>query len=141
MYGFYGRILKIDLSKERFDITTIDEKICYRYLGGKGLAYYLLYTLNPEGVDPLSTANCMIFATGLKESKESLQKRAAEITDLIRCFNIREGLRPKDDNLPERLYKKFHKTNSGITKDEFKVMLKDYYNLRGWNQNGLPKVK
>jgi aldehyde:ferredoxin oxidoreductase len=79
--------------------------------------------------------------TGLKESKESLQKRAAELTDLIRCFNIREGLRPEDDNLPERLYKKFHKTSSGITKDEFNVMLKDYYNLRGWNQNGLPKVK
>jgi aldehyde:ferredoxin oxidoreductase len=59
---------------------------------------------------------------------------------LIRCFNIREGLRPEDDNLPERLYKKSHKTNSGITEDELTAMLKDYYNLRGWNQNGLPKV-
>ncbi|MDI6688036.1 MAG: aldehyde ferredoxin oxidoreductase C-terminal domain-containing protein, partial [Desulfobacterales bacterium] len=79
--------------------------------------------------------------TGLKESKESLQKRAAEITDMIRCFNIREGLKPEDDNLPRRLYKKFHKTKTSITEDELKTMLKDYYNLRGWNQNGLPKVK
>ncbi|MDO9567317.1 MAG: aldehyde ferredoxin oxidoreductase family protein [Candidatus Desulfaltia sp.] len=78
--------------------------------------------------------------TGLKESKESLQKRAAEITDLIRCFNIREGLKPEDDNLPMRLYKKFHKTENSITEDELKAMLKDYYNLRGWDQNGLPKV-
>ena len=64
MDGFYGRILKVDLSTQRFDITTIDEKIYCRYLGGKGLASYLLYTLNPEGVDPLSPANCLIFATG-----------------------------------------------------------------------------
>ncbi|MCK4468094.1 MAG: aldehyde:ferredoxin oxidoreductase, partial [Desulfobacterales bacterium] len=64
MDGFYGRILKVNLSTQRFDITKIDEKIYCRYLGGKGLASYLLYTLNPEGVDPLFPAYCLIFATG-----------------------------------------------------------------------------
>lgn len=64
MYGFYGRILKVNLSTQRFNITTIDEKIYCKYLGGKGLASYLLYTVNPEGVDSLSPANCLIFATG-----------------------------------------------------------------------------
>ena len=77
--------------------------------------------------------------TGLKEDKESLQKRASEISDLVRCFNIREGLRPEDDNLPTRFYKDMLKTGAVITQDELKTMVKEYYNLRGWNNNGVPR--
>ncbi len=64
MYGFYGRILKIDLSLKKHVIESVDEQIYKKYLGGKGLASYLLYNLNPPGVDPLSPANCLIFAAG-----------------------------------------------------------------------------
>ncbi len=64
MKGFYDRILKIDLSRETFSIEPGDEKIQATYLGGKGLASYLLCTLNPKGVDPLTPENCLIYATG-----------------------------------------------------------------------------
>jgi aldehyde:ferredoxin oxidoreductase len=64
MYGFYGRILKIDLSSKKHVIESVDERIYKKYLGGKGLASYLLYKLNPPGVDPLSPENRIIFATG-----------------------------------------------------------------------------
>jgi aldehyde:ferredoxin oxidoreductase len=64
MYGFYGRILKIDLSSKEYIIESFDERIYKKYLGGKGLASYLLYNLNPPGIDPLSPENRIIFATG-----------------------------------------------------------------------------
>jgi aldehyde:ferredoxin oxidoreductase len=64
MHGFYGRILKIDLSNKSFAIDKVDEGILRTYLGGKGLASWLLYQLNPGGVDPFDPANCIIFATG-----------------------------------------------------------------------------
>ena len=64
MKGFYGRILKIDLTRQRFSIDSVDEKVMQTYLGGKGLASYLLLALNPAGVDPMSAENCLIFATG-----------------------------------------------------------------------------
>ena len=64
MHGFYGKILKIDLKSKQFTTETISDDICERYLGGKGLAAYLLYELNPAGVDPLSPENTLIFATG-----------------------------------------------------------------------------
>jgi len=64
MHGFYGRILKIDLNKKFFGIDTAGDEILEKYLGGKGLASYLLYELNPAGVDPLDPSNCLIFATG-----------------------------------------------------------------------------
>ncbi len=76
--------------------------------------------------------------TGLKENKKTLQKRAARISTLVRSFNIREGLTPEDDRLPERLHKQILKTGHGIKRDEIDSMLQDYYNLRGWDKNGIP---
>jgi len=38
MNGFYGRILKIDLNQNNFEIETIEDAIYKQYLGGKGLA-------------------------------------------------------------------------------------------------------
>ncbi len=64
MNGFYGRILKVDMSKRTFLIEIPDDDIYRKYLGGKGLASYLLYNNNPPGVDPLAPENCLIFATG-----------------------------------------------------------------------------
>lgn len=64
MNGFYGRILIVDLSKEKFIIEPIPDQILQTYLGGKGLASYLLYHLNPAGIDPMAPENCLIFATG-----------------------------------------------------------------------------
>ena len=64
MDGFYGRIVKIDVSKKTFDIDVISDDIYAKYLGGKWLCSQLLYTLNPPGVDPLSPENHLILATG-----------------------------------------------------------------------------
>jgi aldehyde:ferredoxin oxidoreductase len=79
--------------------------------------------------------------TGLKADKAALQKIASEISTLTRCFNIREGLKPEDDNLPKRFYKEILKTGHVVKETDLAVMLKDYYTLRGWNENGVPKVK
>ena len=64
MYGFYGKILKIDLGAKQFAIEKLDEDLYRQFLGGKGLTAYLLHKLNPAGVDPLAPENCIIFATG-----------------------------------------------------------------------------
>ena len=64
MHGFYGRILKVNLSQKSFEIEPIEDAIYEKYLGGKGLASYLLYELNPPGVDPLAPENTLIFTNG-----------------------------------------------------------------------------
>jgi len=64
MFGFYGRLLQIDLSANAFTIDPIEEEITRSYLGGKGLASYFLCDLNPAGVNPLSPDNHLIIATG-----------------------------------------------------------------------------
>ena len=41
MYGFYGKILKIDLDKAAFSIEPIDDQLLRTCLGGRGLATHL----------------------------------------------------------------------------------------------------
>ncbi len=64
MFGFYGRILTVDLDDESFEIETLSEQIYGQVLGGKGLATHLLLAKNPSGVEPLTAENHLLFATG-----------------------------------------------------------------------------
>ena len=81
----------------------------------------------------------MIYAvTGMKAEKEALRSRAANISTLIRRFNLREGLEPEDDRLPKGLHRQLQKTGEVITEEELQFMLKDYYRLRGWDERGQP---
>ena len=64
MYGFYNRLLRVNLSEESFSEEKIPDEIYPRYLGGKGLGTYLMLKEISPGVDPLSDKNRLIFAVG-----------------------------------------------------------------------------
>ncbi|MBW2109646.1 MAG: aldehyde ferredoxin oxidoreductase family protein [Deltaproteobacteria bacterium] len=64
MHGFYGRILVVDLSRQRYVHESVDENVPAAFLGGKGLGSALLAERNPAGVDPFSPDNHLVFATG-----------------------------------------------------------------------------
>jgi aldehyde:ferredoxin oxidoreductase len=64
MFGFYNRILTIDLSGRTFVIESLGDEVLAKCLGGKGLATHLLLDRNPAGVDALAPENHLIFATG-----------------------------------------------------------------------------
>jgi aldehyde:ferredoxin oxidoreductase len=76
--------------------------------------------------------------TGLKVDKPRLQEMAASISTLVRRFNIREGMRPEDDSLSAGLFRKLKGADNQLTRDELAYMLKDYYQLRGWDETGVP---
>jgi aldehyde:ferredoxin oxidoreductase len=77
--------------------------------------------------------------TGLNADKEALRARAATISTLVRRFNLREGLVPEDDWLSKGLFRKLEKTGHEIKAEDLEYMLKDYYRLRGWDENGNPE--
>lgn len=64
MKGWWGRILRIDLSREKSWIQELDPKIYTDYIGGRGLAIKILWDELPPGIDPLSPYNLLIFAAG-----------------------------------------------------------------------------
>lgn len=64
MFGFHNMVLRVNVARKSFDLKMMSDNILGRTLGGKGLATYLLLEHNPPGVDPLSSDNHLVFATG-----------------------------------------------------------------------------
>ena len=63
MNGYHGKALVIDLGLKTWRHVEIPESVLRGYIGGTGLAAWLLYHLCPEGADPLGSDNPLIFST------------------------------------------------------------------------------
>jgi aldehyde:ferredoxin oxidoreductase len=80
--------------------------------------------------------------TGWDVSVEELERAGERIVNLERVFNVREGVRRRDDVLP---WKVMHEPipdgpSEGMycPPDELQAMLDEYYRLRGWDGDGVP---
>lgn len=62
--GFGGKILRVNLTNGEISKESLDPKILKGYLGGRGLATYLLYKELPIGADPLGSENKVFIASG-----------------------------------------------------------------------------
>ena len=62
MYGYHASVLIVDLSTRSSHREPLDESVLRRFIGGTGLASYLLYAHCPAGADPLGPENPLIFA-------------------------------------------------------------------------------
>ncbi len=71
---------------------------------------------------------------GLSLKKKSLRTMASGIINLARAFNQQEGVTKKEDKLPRRFFREvLQGTEKTIQPQDLEVMLKEYYQLRGWN--------
>ncbi len=64
LYGYTGKLLRIDLSKEKVSVEKIEPDILRKFIGGVGYGAKLLYDELPVGIDPLSLENKIAFVTG-----------------------------------------------------------------------------
>ncbi|HID18564.1 TPA: aldehyde ferredoxin oxidoreductase, partial [Candidatus Bathyarchaeota archaeon] len=82
------------------------------------------------------------YATGVKTSLEELLKGSERVWNLTRLINLRQGLKTEDDWLPPRVFEDPIPSGplKGLTlnKEMFGWMVEKYYELRGWNKNGIP---
>ncbi len=62
MYGYHGTVLIVDLTTQTYRREPLPETILRNFIGGTGLAAYLLYQHCPPGADPLGPENSLIFA-------------------------------------------------------------------------------
>jgi aldehyde:ferredoxin oxidoreductase len=78
-------------------------------------------------------------ATGVEMSLYELMKAGERIWNLEKIFNLKAGITGKDDRLPDRLLKE--PMPGGPAKGkvaELSKMLPEYYQLRGWDKEGVP---
>ncbi len=62
MYGYHGNVLIVDLNTQTVMRERLPEIVLRSFIGGTGLAAYLLYHYCPPGADPLGPDNPLIFA-------------------------------------------------------------------------------
>ncbi len=78
-------------------------------------------------------------ATGFDYSMEEFLRVGERINNLTRAFNVREGFSRGEDTLPERCLEEPHDVGpcKGMVVD-LDTMLDEYYELSGWDRNGIP---
>ena len=64
MYGYNGKILRVDLSQGVITVDEPDEAFYRRYIGGRGFISYFLLKELAAGEDALGPKNKLIFAAG-----------------------------------------------------------------------------
>ncbi len=75
-------------------------------------------------------------ATGWDVDRKELQKAGERIVNVERCFNVREGIRRPDDNLPKRFTDEPLECEGRASqgnKVNLPYMLEQYYRARGWD--------
>lgn len=99
-----------------------------------GICLFTTFAIGlPEVSEMLRTA------IGWDKTDEETLQLGERIWNLERKFNIENGFTKKDDTLPDRLLKEPVKKGPAKGKVvELDTMLKEYYKLRGWDENGIP---
>lgn len=99
--------------------------------------------LSKGALDETMLLQFLSAATGRTMDMEEFLTIGERIWNLTRLYNLREGFRIEDDDLPKRFkeealpsgYSKGHK----ISEENRHFMLKEYYQARGWDTEGIPK--
>lgn len=91
------------------------------------------------GMSPLHLVDWLNHIIGWDFDLEEFMKTGERLFNLKRLYNVRLGISRKDDTLPMRLLT--HRRGEGGTARELPnlgVMLSDYYEYRGWSEEGIP---
>ena len=117
---------KAKMVKETQLIMTIVDSLA--------LCASMRFVLGPKALLSLYHA-----VTGIELAEEEALEIAERVTNLERLFNLREGLARKDDTLPKRLVEEAMPTGASqgnlVPLDQ---MLDEYYELMGWDSQGVP---
>lgn len=81
--------------------------------------------------------------TGVEITPLELMKIGERIFNLMKMYNVREGLTRKDDNLPARFYEeplqKGPAEGTMLSRNRVNQLLDEYYDLRAWDRKtGIP---
>jgi aldehyde:ferredoxin oxidoreductase len=85
-------------------------------------------------------AEILTRVTGWDYTAAEVRRAGERIHTLKKLFNIREGWRPDNDWLPERLLTESLPTGVargvGLSRDELREMIRGYYAARQWDEHG-----
>jgi aldehyde:ferredoxin oxidoreductase len=120
------------------NLTKIHQDAC-AMLDALGMCKFAVFFC---GITLSLVKNLYNAATGWNMAMNDLMRAGERIWNLERVFNVRMGVTREDDTLPGRFLKE--PMPDGMAKGqvvELEPMLKEYYEVRGLDDNGKPKVE
>jgi aldehyde:ferredoxin oxidoreductase len=64
MFGYHGKLLRVDLTGRKLATEILDESVLRRYIGGVGMAAEIVYSEVKPPMDPLGPENVFVAFTG-----------------------------------------------------------------------------
>jgi len=101
-----------------------------------GMCLFATFAVTLKQITPFLHA-----ATGLDvySSSEEVMKIGERVNNLVRLFNIREGLTRELDTLPKRFFTDPLKEGPSRGRIvELDQLMEEYYMVRGWDEDGVP---
>ena len=133
--SYEGKALMVTVSERWFALADMLE-VCKFTVRG----FFSPHFPGPEQWAPVVNA-----CTGWGTTPQELELAAERAVTLERIFNLREGLSRAHDTLPRRYFEE--ETRMGpmagqrIERDRFERMLDEYYELHGWDAEGVPRAE
>jgi aldehyde:ferredoxin oxidoreductase len=90
------------------------------------------------GLAPSQVGILLGLVSGLGYDSNAIQQIGSRIINLQRAFACREGTTRKDDVLPRRLLTPVKEGGSAGKAADLEFQLNEYYQLRQWDENGIP---
>ncbi len=124
-----GKPLMVKWSEELYAVTD-----------SLGICRFVSLWNSPNLLGYEDLAKLLTLVRGTQVSADELRTNGERIVNLERLYNTMEGVTEKDDDLPPRLYEDPQTgRKSALTRDKLKSMLREYYKMRGWTEEGVPK--
>jgi aldehyde:ferredoxin oxidoreductase len=86
-------------------------------------------------------ADLISCATGMDLDEAGLTDIAVRTINLVRAINVRFGLKPEDDSVPEMFFKRNPSPPVQMERlypDKLNKYIQKYYQIRGWSPEGIP---
>ncbi len=114
-----------------------------KYTPKKVLGFLMQYipALAVKLIDFSTYTSLWSATTGIQMSNSKFLRAGERIHVLERYMNTREGISRKDDTLPERFLKEARECDRKKRTVPLEKMLNDYYELRGYDANGIPTAE
>ena len=129
---------RMDLSSTEFKaelVKTQQDLFCM--VNCSGMCLFATFAVNLKQITPFLHS-----ATGIEAfaSSDEVMKIGERVNNLVRLFNIRQGLTRDLDTLPKRFFSEPLK--EGPCRDrvvQLDQLLEEYYLVRGWDESGVPE--
>ncbi|MGA9347932.1 MAG: aldehyde ferredoxin oxidoreductase family protein [Anaerolineae bacterium] len=121
------------------------QEMMYEAIDCTGVCKYHTIFLSPNLIGFEQLSRLIYLNTGLEFTPEEIWDIADRAYTVERLFNIREGLTRADDWLVDRYFDEPTPIGLPIARgkcldrEKFKQMIDEYYELHGWDENGVPR--